>query len=140
LIAIDTNVLLRYLLRDDKAQAAKAEKLIIGGGHVLVTDVVLAETVWTLTGKRYGLDGDAVTQVLLALFEEMSIVFEDSPTVWRALSEFRLAQANRPESIGFPDTLILHVGRTHAGLYEDAFGGFYTFDQAAQKLSGAKAP
>ncbi|MGB7183406.1 MAG: hypothetical protein WA888_03170 [Burkholderiaceae bacterium] len=70
-----------------------------------LTDGVLAETVWTLTGKKYGLDRDEIVQVLLTQFEEASIAFEDSPTAWRALSELRLAQANRPASVGFRDTL-----------------------------------
>ncbi|HFE38753.1 MAG TPA: PIN domain-containing protein, partial [Gammaproteobacteria bacterium] len=48
MIAIDTNVLLRYLLWDDKPQAAKADRLINGTEPVLVTDVVLVETLWTL--------------------------------------------------------------------------------------------
>jgi len=52
-IAIDTNVLLRYLLQDDQRQSAKASGLINGEEDVLVTDVVLAETLWndeTLSG------------------------------------------------------------------------------------------
>lgn len=55
MIAIDTNVLLRYLLQDDEEQAAKASKIILGSERVLITDVVLTETVWTLKGKRYNL-------------------------------------------------------------------------------------
>ena len=53
MIAIDTNVLLRYLLWDNKTQAAKADKLINGSTRVLISDVVLAETLWTLKGKKY---------------------------------------------------------------------------------------
>ncbi len=51
MIAVDTNVLLRYLLWDDE-QATKADKLINGSTHVLITDFVLAETLWTLKGKK----------------------------------------------------------------------------------------
>jgi predicted nucleic-acid-binding protein len=47
LIAIDTNVLLRYLLWDEEALAAKANLLINGSQPVLITDIVLVETVWT---------------------------------------------------------------------------------------------
>ena len=43
MIAIDTNVLLRYLLRDDEAQAERARCIIECGERVLITDVVLAE-------------------------------------------------------------------------------------------------
>ena len=53
MIAIDTNVLLRYLLADDDTQYKKARSIIEGKMPVLITDAVLAETVWALTGKRY---------------------------------------------------------------------------------------
>ncbi|MDE0158519.1 MAG: hypothetical protein OXI02_03110 [Candidatus Dadabacteria bacterium] len=55
MIAVDTNVLLRYPLNDDAAQADTAASLIKGGDAVLITDVVLAETLWTLSGKKYRL-------------------------------------------------------------------------------------
>lgn len=45
MINIDTNVLPRYLLRDDEAQAERARRVIEGGELVLITDVLLAETV-----------------------------------------------------------------------------------------------
>ena len=42
-MAVDTNVLLRYLLADVKLQAAKAEELLSGKQPVLITDVVLVD-------------------------------------------------------------------------------------------------
>ena len=53
MIAVDTNVLLRYLLADDAEQSVRAKALIAGHAPVLVTDVVLVESVWTLRGPRY---------------------------------------------------------------------------------------
>ncbi len=97
MIAIDTNVLLRYLLQDDKSQARKAAALITGHESVLVTDIVLVETIWVLTGKRYGLDHEAVVGVVNALFEEPDIHFEDGQTVWRALNDYKKA---RPVKVG----------------------------------------
>lgn len=47
MIGIDTNVLLRYLLNDDKVQSPHATKLIQNCGTVLISNVVLAEAVWT---------------------------------------------------------------------------------------------
>ena len=44
MIAVDANVLLRYLLNDDAAQADMAANLIKGGDTVLITDVALVET------------------------------------------------------------------------------------------------
>ena len=53
MIAVDTNVLLRYLLNDDPGQAERARGLFSNKEGVLITDVVIAETVWTLLGRRY---------------------------------------------------------------------------------------
>ncbi|MEW8048862.1 MAG: PIN domain-containing protein [Candidatus Thiodiazotropha sp.] len=51
MIAVDTDVILRYLFKDDADQSVIAAKLIMGKRPVLVTDVVLAELIWILRGK-----------------------------------------------------------------------------------------
>ena len=45
---LDTNVLLRYLLRDDAAQATRADREIERGERCLIDAVVLCELVWVL--------------------------------------------------------------------------------------------
>ncbi|PTN12561.1 type II toxin-antitoxin system VapC family toxin [Nitrosomonas aestuarii] len=47
MIAIDTNMLLQYLLADDAVQHAKAKSLIKNKYPVLITGIDLAETAWT---------------------------------------------------------------------------------------------
>ena len=144
MIAIDTNVLLRYLLWDDKKQAAKADKLINGSTPVLITDVVLAETLWTLKGKKYKLDKPAIVDVLNSLFKESSICFEDGQTVWRALNDYRQAKpvgaGNKKKEVDFSDALIVNKAKYCALDKGEAFNGAYTFDIAAQKLPGTAAP
>jgi predicted nucleic-acid-binding protein len=58
MIGIDTNILLRLWLNDDRAPNQRIDALLAkhGGtlGSLLVTDVVLAEAVWTLLGVRPG--------------------------------------------------------------------------------------
>lgn len=53
MIAIDINVLLCYLLRGNEAQVGRARRVFECGERVLITDVVLAETQWTLASQRY---------------------------------------------------------------------------------------
>ena len=133
MIAVDTNVLLRYLLDDDAAQADMAANLIKGGDTVLITDVVLVETLWTLSGKKYRLNKDQLAGVVHALFEEPNIRFEDGPTVWMALNDYR-----ESDGADFADALIINKARAVAGAQGRSFSGSYTFDKAAQKLQGAK--
>ena len=140
MIAIDTNVLLRYLLNDEEAQAAKAEKLINGKQSVLITDVVLVETIWTLKGKKYQLKKSELLAVIKALFEEPNILFEDGQTVWMALNDYRKTKPTAGKEVDFSDAIIVKKAEFTAIDQKMDFGGVYTFDVAAQKLPGAKVP
>ena len=135
MIAVDTNVLLRYLLNDDAAQADTAASLIKGGDTVLITDVVLAETLWTLSGKKYRLNKDQLAGVVHALFEEPNVRFEDGPAVWMALNDYL-----ESDGADFADALIINKARAVAKAQGGPFSGSYTFDKAAQKLQGARTP
>jgi predicted nucleic-acid-binding protein len=143
-IAIDTNVLLRYLLNDDKAQAKRASALILGDTPVLITDVVLVETIWTLKGKRYNLDKEAIIKVVHSLFAEPNIVFENGPTVWRAVSDYKNAisikSGGKRKEADFPDALIVNKARHIAETTGLPFEGVYTFDAAAQQIPGTEKP
>jgi predicted nucleic-acid-binding protein len=148
MIAIDTNVALRYVLDDDKAQARKAAALIRRHKEVLITDVVLAETVWTLKGRRYKLDRSGICKVINALFAEPSIRFEDNQVVWRALNDFVGATGlpdapknkGKQTSIDFADALIVNKARWCAGQAGGALEAVCTFDGDAVKLAGVKRP
>lgn len=144
MIAIDTNVLLRYLLEDDKPQAKKAAALILGGESVLITDVVLAETIWTLKGKRYGLDKEAVVKVINSLFEESNIVFESGQTVWRAVNDYKnsksIKSGGKRKEADFPDALVVNKSIHTCKELGVVFNGVYTFDVAAQQIPGTKKP
>ena len=135
MIAIDTNVLLRYLLEDDPAQSAKAAGLIGGSEAVLVTDVVLVETIWTLRGTKYQLSKSGLIDVINALFKEPNIRFEDGQAVWVSLDQYR-----KSKGADFADALIVNKAKLIANKSGDDFRGSYTFDKAAQKLSGSKEP
>lgn len=140
MIAIDTNVLLRYLLQDDVAQAKKARNVIFDNPVVLISNVVLVETLWTLCGNKYRLTHDDVVSTVQALFAEPNIVFEQAQTVWRALGDYVAANEDGKSKVDFPDALILNIGRDVARYSDSEFDGFYTFDKAALRLPGAIAP
>ena len=135
MIAVDTNVLLRYLLNDDAVQSDIATNLIEGEDTVLIIDVVLAETLWTLSGKRYRLNKYQLAGVVLGLFEESNIRFEDGLTVWTALDDYL-----ESDGTDFADALTINKARAVAKAQGSSFSGSYTFDKAAQKIRGAKIP
>ena len=144
MIAVDTNVLLRYLLDDDPEQSPRAAALFGGKNKILVTDVVLVETIWTLRGKKYKLSREALARVVLALFEEPSVYFEDSQTVWRALADFRKAPAIRvagkSKYADFADALILNKASKCSENAGERMDGLCTFDQALLELPGTLRP
>ncbi len=144
MIAIDTNVLLRYLLQDDKAQAAKANLLIRDAEAILITDVVLTETIWTLKGKRYNLSKEQIIDVIYALFAEPNLCFEDNQAVWSALKDFIDAKpvksAGKTKQADFPDALIVNKAKRHGQLTQDKVSTVYTFDKAALEIAGTKLP
>ena len=138
MIAADTDVLLRYLLHDDEAQAARAGAVFDAGETVLVTDVVLAETVWTLSGRKYRLGKAELVAVLERLFSEPNIRFEDDGTVWRAVQAYKSAApaggAGPAKGAGFADALIAFKALHTASGAGEALTGVYTFDAAMLRI------
>jgi predicted nucleic-acid-binding protein len=140
MIAIDTNVLLRYLLEDDAEQFEKAVRLISGQQKVLITDVVLVETIWTLRGKKYQLRKSELVTVIQLLFQEPNIRFENGQAVWLAFSDYRHAKPVKGKEADFADALIINKSKQVANQENKPFNGAFTFDLAAQTLPGAKVP
>ena len=138
MIAVDTNVLLRYLLHDDEAQAARADALFDAAETVLITDVVLVETAWTLAGRKYRLASADLVAVLERLFSEPNVRFEDDRVVWRALQAYRNAapagEAGSAKGAGFADASIVFKASRAASDAGEALTGVYTFDEAMRRF------
>jgi predicted nucleic-acid-binding protein len=87
-LGLDTNVLVRYLVRDDQQQFEKARRLIKReadkGESVLVSLLVLLETEWVLR-SRYELSKPEIVSAFSTLLDVADLVFEDEPSVERAL-------------------------------------------------------
>lgn len=125
LTAIDTNVILRNLLRDDEAQYAAANAFLgalTPDRPGFVTHVTLAEVHWTL-GTR-GFSRRSRLEAIQSIVETESFEFEDGEAVVRALS---LAQ---DEGADFADALI--QGSMELFGVDEAV----TFDRRAAKRLG----
>lgn len=144
MIAVDTNVLLRRVLDDDPVETPKAKKLFEGSGPILITDVVLVETIWTLRGKRYGATREDVAQLILSLFEEPNVVFEDPEVIWSAYNDYVDVKPVQTQSgtkwADFSDALIANKATAFGKARAADFGGVYSFDQGAQALPNVLAP
>jgi predicted nucleic-acid-binding protein len=122
--AVDTNVLVRLITRDDPQQLAAAEEYVAGGAWV--STIVLAETSWVLASS-YGLDGDQIATVVEMLLSHQQLSLQDAEVVIAALERFRT-----PRSPEFADCLILEVARKAGHL------PLGTFDRRLGKIDGAE--
>ena len=77
---IDANVILRYLLNDDKEQAEKASLVISEGAFTL--SEVIAEVVYVLHDV-YKVEKDEIRDTLIALFDEVTV--DNEPVIEEAL-------------------------------------------------------
>ena len=88
MLGIDTNVLVRFLVRDDEAQFERSRKLIrrevAAGRRVFVSLLVLLETEWVLR-SRYGLTKGEIVAAMSRLLDTTDLRFEDEPAVEEAL-------------------------------------------------------
>jgi predicted nucleic-acid-binding protein len=103
MLGIDTNVLVRFLVRDDEAQFERARRLIkrevSAGRRVFVNHVVIMETEWVLR-SRYAIPKTQVIEALSGLLDAADVQMEDEPTIEQALFAWKDAAAD------FADCLI----------------------------------
>ena len=127
MLGVDTNVLVRYLVRDDQLQFEKAQRLINRevrrGEPVLVSLLVLLETEWILR-SRYALAKAEIFAAISALLDATDLAFEDEPCVEQAIYSWNNSAAD------FADCLIAARNR-RLGCRATA-----TFDRKALKLAG----
>jgi predicted nucleic-acid-binding protein len=122
--AVDTNVLVRLITRDDPRQSAAAESYIERGAWVSV--LVLAEATWVLA-TVYELTSKELAKAIEMLLNHRDLVLQDAETVVEALKLFR----SKP-GIGFSDCLILQSARKAGHL------PLGTFDQSLAKVEGTQ--
>jgi predicted nucleic-acid-binding protein len=124
MLAVDTNVLVRLLARDDAKQAAAADVAIAKGAWV--SHLVLAEAIWVLDAV-YGRTPKQLIAALDLLLAHESLVLQDADVVAAAMEQFRAKPA-----LGFSDCLVLEIARKAGHL------PLATFDKALGRLDGTQ--
>lgn len=124
MLAVDTNVLVRLITRDDPKQVAAADAFVAKGAWI--SHVVLAETSWVLS-SAYELPAAKVAVAVEMLLNHRNLAVQDPDVVAAALATFRSKPA-----LGFSDCLVLEIARKAGHL------PLATFDKALSKLEGAQ--
>jgi predicted nucleic-acid-binding protein len=122
--AIDTNVLVRLLVRDDQRQLDVAEKFIVKGAWV--SHVVLVETLWVLDAL-YERSAEQMQAAVSLLLAHVDLTLQDADVVAAALGQFRA----KP-TLGFSDCLVLEIARKAGHM------PLGTFDRQLGKVAGAQ--
>lgn len=123
MIGLDTNVLVRYLTRDDEIQWQQAGEVIESGQPCFIANVVLCELVWVLRGNPYKFDKQEILTTLEMMLQSPTFEFENRSGVYQALQRAKQGKAD------FSDYLIGAIA-THVGCQETV-----TFDR---KLKGER--
>lgn len=125
MLGIDTNVLVRFLVRDDEAQFEKTRRVIrreVGAAEdVFVSLMVLMEAEWVLR-SCYSLQKPEIMEAISGLLDATEVQLEDEPAVEETLFTWKDSAAD------FADCLI--------GAHNRRLGcrATATFDEKAAKL------
>ena len=127
--ALDTHILVRFLVQDDAAQGAAATRLIRAsmqsGSALFVPVTVLLELEWVLRSV-FGFDKPTVLQTMFSLLASFELGFGSESAVEAALAQYGHGKAD------FADCLHAALAR---GAGEEPL---WTFDKTAAKVDGAK--
>ena len=122
--ALDTNVLIRLIVRDDADQVTRAEAFVAPGAWVPL--LVLAEAIWVLQSV-YELDRQRLAAVVGMLLDHDRLTLQDEDLVRRAHAAFRSEPA-----VGFSDCLIVEAAR------KAGHRPLGTFDRRLSRVDGAE--
>lgn len=128
MIALDTNVLVRFLTQDDPVQSRAATDLITGltaDAPGFVCREVMVELVWVLE-RAYGLDRAQVAAAIEGLLAATEIEVEAADDVGSALYRYR------DDGFGFADLMIAAASKRAGAAV------LVTFDRKAAQLVGVQ--
>lgn len=122
--AVDTNVLVRLMTRDDAQQVTVAEAFVASGAWV--PHLAVVEATWVLASV-YDRGPEAIAVAVEMLLSHEHLTVQDSETVAAAVAQFR-----QQPKVGFSDCLLVEVARK-AG--HTPLG---TFDRNLGKIDGVQ--
>ncbi|MEA5583055.1 type II toxin-antitoxin system VapC family toxin [Nodularia harveyana UHCC-0300] len=124
MIGVDTNILVRYLTKDDEKQWQQATVIIESGEQCFVANIVLCELVWVLRGNPYQFSREEISNAIDLMLQCSVFELENRSVVYQALQRFKQGRAD------FSDYLIGAISQ-HSGCSYLA-----TFDRKLRNQKG----
>lgn len=126
MIAIDTNILVRYITQDDDAQSKAAENLLAKYSNkfqsIFINNIVMCELVLVLE-KGYSYNQEQIASTIRIILSTEEFAFEHHNVLWLTLEDYEL------KKIDFSDSLISKLNQ-HLG-----FRQTFSFDKTAIKYN-----
>ena len=122
--AVDTNVLVRLVTRDDEKQVVSAEAFVERGAWI--SHLALAEMTWVLSAA-YELGHRDIATAVDMLLHHKTLTVQDAEVVTAALDAYR-----RKPVLGFSDCLVLEIARKAGHL------PLGTFDRSLSRVEGCE--
>ena len=94
MIGLDTNILVRYLTKDDEKQWKKAAEIIEGKEQCFVANIVLCELVWVLRGNPYQFSREEISNTIDLMLQCSVFELENRSIVYQALQRFQQVSAD----------------------------------------------
>ncbi|QLE39519.1 type II toxin-antitoxin system VapC family toxin [Nostoc sp. C052] len=124
MIGLDTNILVRYLTKDDEKQWEQAAEIIEGGEQCFVANIVICELVWVLRGNPYQFSREEISNTIELMLQCSVFELENRSLVYQALQRFKQGSAD------FSDYLIGAIAQ-HSGCSSTV-----TFDRKLRSEKG----
>lgn len=94
MIGLDTNILVRYLTKDDEKQWKQATEVIERGEQCFVANIVLCELVWVLRGNPYKFSKEEISNTIDLMLQCSVFELENRSVVYQALQRFKQGSAD----------------------------------------------
>jgi predicted nucleic-acid-binding protein len=131
--ALDTNVLVRFLVSDDEVQSARARALMrradARGEHLLVTEVVVCELVWVLE-SGYSFSKAEIATTVHALLRSRQLQFRGADEIARALASYEGGRGD------FSDYVIREIARAEGATTVATFDKKLWAEPGFERLPG----
>jgi predicted nucleic-acid-binding protein len=127
MLAVDANVLVRLIARDDAGQVRVAEEFVAKGAWI--SHLVLAETIWVLDSV-YELARENISTAVDMLLNHRELTVQDADVVSAALVHFR-----QHPKVEFSDCLVLEIARKAGHLPVATFDRDFAKVEGVQRLS-----
>ncbi|MEH2330061.1 PIN domain-containing protein [Nostoc sp.] len=94
MIGLDTNILVRYLTRDDEKQWKQAAEIIEREEQCFVANIVLCELVWVLRGNPYQFSREEISNTIGLMLQCSVFELENRSIIYQALQRFKQGSAD----------------------------------------------